>query len=139
MIDAENRRNELSESQYARTLEEQKAQRLASLAANPYSFMEYNAAAGKTPTVQPWMLPLQRGDYGWQTGQPVPSTTVGDKTTYPELTKPSEQLWGRMSPTAQGQYTSYQTAATGAPNADVEWMRRASAPPSGTAPRLYWQ
>ncbi len=36
---------------------------LAGLAAQPHSWLEYSMAAGEQPAIQPWMLPLQSGDY----------------------------------------------------------------------------
>ncbi len=45
--------------------ETDKQQRLAQLAAQPLNWLQYNAEAGTTPAIQPWMLPLQPGQYGF--------------------------------------------------------------------------
>lgn len=62
---------ELSQAQ----LQQEQANYLADLSAHPRSWLEYSAAAGTTPVVQPWMMPLSSQEYpeygGLQAGQPI--------------------------------------------------------------------
>jgi len=125
--------NYLQQTQEAQAAAQKEAQ-LASLRANPASWLEYASLAGETPVVQPWMLPLSPQDYGWtagQTGLPGYSPTGKDMNLM-ELTKPSSQLWSRMAPSARGQYTGYETARTGQTAEDVNWRQWQGAAPSGS-------
>lgn len=75
------RPGELGLQQQYLALEQQQAAQeqqnyLAQMAAQPKSWLEYAAASGQPPVVQPWMLPLMPQQYpelaGLQAGQPVP-------------------------------------------------------------------
>ena len=74
-------------------------------------------------------------------GQPIPNWagTQTNKTFAPTLSQPSEQLWARMTPDARQQYLGYQQWQTGASPEVQLWRMRATAPPSGNAPRMTYQ
>ncbi len=119
----------------------------AQLAANPLTWMEYNAYTGQVPSVQPWMLPLMPQQYGQvQAGTPIPgwqgqaaSSANGQPMTgLPSLTTPSMQYWSRLAPSSQAQYQSYQKTATGATPEDTAFRAWATAPPSGRNAPLSW-
>ena len=60
------------QEQFRLQQEEQQRQYAADLAANPVQWLQHAAYTGQQPVVQPWMLPLQSGDYpSWQSGQPI--------------------------------------------------------------------
>jgi len=68
---------------------------LAQMAAHPPSFMQYHAASGQPPVVQPWMMPLMPQEYagleGLRAGQPVPG--------WPEqFTGTNAQTYGGFQP-----------------------------------------
>lgn len=118
--------------------QEQERQHMAQLAAQPISWLQYAAYTGQQPVVQPWMQPLMPQQYGMEAGQPIPGWTPESGQGMPELTRPSAQLWSRMGPSQQQQYQGYKQARTGASPADVDWRRRAAAPPGGRGSRLSW-
>ncbi len=99
----------------------EKQQRLATLAANPQSWLEYAALAGTPPVIQPWMLPLGYQQYGFQVGQPIPGVSQGNYASLPELMTPSTQYYARMSPSARSQYAGYQKARQGLTPSDTEF------------------
>lgn len=110
----------------------------AQLAANPKSWLEYAAYMGTTPQIQPWMLPLSMGDYGWYAGMNMPSWDPKNMSTLPELLKPSMQYYNRLSPSSQQQYYGYQQARTGGQPEDFAWQQASQAPPSGSNQNLYY-
>ena len=57
-----------------------KQENLANLAANPKSWLQWNSAGGTTPQIQPWMLPMQPGQYGL-TPLSAPRTVTTAPTT----------------------------------------------------------
>jgi len=114
-------------------MEMQQQQYLAQLAANPMSWLEYAAAAGTTPAIQPWMLPLMSQEYSQlQAGQAIPGYggTAG-MTEMPELINPSAQYLSRMGPTAQAQYYGYQHAQQAALPAETEFRQWSASAPGG--------
>ena len=113
--------------------ETQQRNYLAGLAAKPRSWLEYSAAAEETPAIQPWMLPLQSGDYEqqWTAGQAIPGYSAESMESMPELTTPSAQLYSRMGPTAQQQFLGYRQARTGIRPEEQEFRLWGSAPPAG--------
>jgi len=113
-------------------------QEMARLAAQPISWLQYAAYTGQQPVVQPWMQPLMPQEYGIEAGQPIPGWSQGSAQGMPELTRPSAQLWSRMTPSAQQQYQGYGQARTGATPSDIDWRRRASAPPGGSNRAVSW-
>jgi len=105
---------------------------LAGLAAQPRSWLEYSAAAGKTPAVQPWMQPLMPQQYSQlRAGAAIPGYTPTGMTEMPALTTPSRQYQARMGPTAHEQYLGYRQARTGARPEETEWRLWSQAPPAG--------
>ncbi len=61
------------QQQVADQLAAQREQQLATLRAQPESWLEYNLLAGQTPAIQPWMLPLMPQQYqGVQAGGAIP-------------------------------------------------------------------
>jgi len=118
--------------------QEMERQHMAQLASQPISWLQYAAYTGQQPVVQPWMQPLMPQQYGMETGQAIPGWTPQSAQGMPELTRPSAQLWSRMGPSQQQQYQGYRQARTGASPADVDWRRRAAAPPSGSRRSLSW-
>lgn len=115
-------------------LEQQQQNYLARLMAQPRSWLEYAAAAGETPAIQKWMLPLMPQQYsqlgagaaipGWQ------GTEGGG--AMPQLLTPSRQYQARMGPTAMQQYQGYQQTQTGATPEETQWRLWSGAPPGGT-------
>ena len=112
-------------------LEEERRKRIAELAANPRSWLEYASYTGGVPTIQPWMLPLMPQQYGLKAGEPIPGYSPQGMAGMPEMTTPSTQLWARMGPTAQQQLYGYQTARTGQMPEEQTWRLWSQAPPSG--------
>jgi hypothetical protein len=112
-------------------LEADKQQRLATLRANPVSWLEYASLSGQTPTIQPWMLPLQGKDYGFQMGAAMPGWTTGGTNTLPELLTPSAQYLARLSPSQRQQYYGYIGMQTGMSPSDIESKLWAMAPSGG--------
>jgi hypothetical protein len=105
---------------------------LANLAAEPHSWLEYASAAGQTPVIQPWMLPLMPSDYGiYSAGQTMPGWNPENMTGIPQLINPSAQYMARIGPTAQQQYYGYEQAKTGATPEESAWRLWSYAPPSG--------
>uniref|UniRef100_A0A6M3ITT4 Uncharacterized protein n=1 Tax=viral metagenome TaxID=1070528 RepID=A0A6M3ITT4_9ZZZZ len=107
---------------------------LANLQANPASWLEYAGAAGTTPAIQPWMIPLMGQEYaGTVAGAPLPGWEGQsmNMSQLPELTDPSRQYQARMGPTAFQQYAGYQQAATGIPPTELEYRLWSQAPPGG--------
>jgi len=112
----------------------QQQQMLASLRAQPASWLEYASLAGETPAIQPWMLPLMPQEYAsLQAGAPLPGWQAGGESLagLPELTRPSAQYLARMSPSAREQYAGYRQARTGMTPADIGWRQWTAAPPTG--------
>lgn len=110
----------------------EKEQHLAQLAAQPISWLQYEAEAGTQAVGQPWMEELGGAAAGVQTGQPIPGFmgTQGMKGM-PELLRPSAQYGARMGPQAWGQRLGYEQGRTGATPEETEFRHRATAPPSG--------
>lgn len=104
---------------------------LSNLAAQPHSWLEYAAASGQAPVIQPWMLPLMPQDYNISAGQTIPGWNPTNMTGMPQLTNPSAQYSARMGPTAQQQYYGYEQALTGANPEESQWRLWSMAPPSG--------
>lgn len=73
----------------------EKQQRLAQLAAQPMSWLQYAAESGTTPVIQPWMLPLMSEQYSqFGVGQPIPGYqgiegTAGQPAVTPTPTTPT--------------------------------------------------
>jgi hypothetical protein len=114
-------------------LEADKQQRLATLAAQPKSWLEYASLAGQAPAVQPWMLPLMPQDYQQtqSVGNPIAGWTPENMKGMPDLINPSAQYMARMGPTAQQQYYGYQQADQGATPEETQWRLWSQAPPGG--------
>ena len=110
-------------------LQAEKEQRLASLAAQPKSWLEYASLSGQAPVVQPWMQPLMPSDYA--VGSTIPGWSASNMGQMPGLTTPSTQYTARMGPTAQQQYMGYQQARTGATPEETQFRLWSMAPPSG--------
>jgi len=133
-----NRQMQWYQQQAQMEQQEQERQYMSQLAAQPISWLQYAAYTGEQPVVQEWMKPLMPQQYESQVGQPISGWSKESATGMPELTRPSAQLWSRMAPTAQEQYRGYGQARTGATPADIDWRRRASAPPGGGNRSLSW-
>lgn len=117
--------------QWGQQLAQQQKDYLANLAAEPHSWLEYAAAAGQPPVIQPWMLPLMPQDYGFSAGQQIPGWSAENMTGMPSLINPSAQYMARMGPTAQQQYYGYEQGLTGARPEESAWRLWNMAPPSG--------
>ena len=118
----------------AAQLEADRQQRLAQLAAQPMSWLQYAAESGQQPAIQPWMLPLMPQQYSQlQAGGAIPGYqgTAG-MTQMPELLRPSAQLQARWGPTAQQQYYGYQQAQQASMPQETQFRRWSEAPPSGS-------
>jgi hypothetical protein len=115
-------------------LDADKQQRLATLATQPKSWLEYASLANQAPVVQPWMLPLMPQDY--QKTQPVGSAISGwtpeNMKGMPDLVNPSAQYLARMGPTAQEQYYAYQQADQGLTPEEQQFRLWSQGPPSGS-------
>lgn len=112
----------------------QQQQMLASLRAQPASWLEYAMLAGEAPVIQPWMLPLMPQQYaGLEAGAPLPGWPEEGESLagLPELTRPSAQYLARMSPSAREQYAGYRQARTGMAPSDIGWRQWSQAPPTG--------
>ncbi len=106
---------------------------LANLAAEPHSWLEYAAAAGQAPVIQPWMLPIESQQYSnLQAGQPIPGWTATNMQSMPQLINPSAQYLARMGPTARAQYEGYQQANLGQTPEETQWRLWNMAPPGGS-------
>ncbi len=116
-------------------LQQEQQQRLATLAANPKSWLEYAATANQPPVIQPWMLPMMSKDYSGagmpQAGDVIPGWTATNMTGMPDLGNPSAQYWARMGPTAQQQYFGYQQADQAMTPEESQFRLWNTAPPSG--------
>lgn len=66
------------QNRFGQEQEQLKQQRLAQLGANPISWLQFAAESGQPPVVQPWMLPLSPGQYGWQGGGQQGGQFIGD-------------------------------------------------------------
>lgn len=125
-------------------LEAEKQQRLATLRANPASWLEYASLSGEMPAIQPWMLPLMPQQYAGSTaGQSLPGYQAGAETMagLPGMVTPSAQYMSRLAPSARQQYYGYERARTGATPEDIAWRLWSQAPPSGMyggLKRLRW-
>lgn len=127
------------QKQFGLQQEAEKQQRLAQLAAQPTSWLQYAAEAGKEPAIQPWMLPLMPQQYSQlQAGGAIPGWTgtmsaeAGQPmTSLPQLTRPSRQYQARMGPAALQQYSGYRQARTGMVPEESEFRLWSQAPPSG--------
>ena len=117
--------------------QQEKAYR-AQLSAQPRSWLEYASYTGQEPVTQPWMLPLQAGQYGSQAGQPIPGWTAGTGRGMSALLNPSAQYWSRMGPTGQQQYLGYEQARTGAIPEETAFRLASSTPPGGRNVGLSW-
>ncbi len=118
----------------------EKEQRLAELAANPASWLEYASLSGQPAKVQPWMLPLGYQQYGYQIGQEIPSTAGATSMAgLPELTTPSTQYLARMSPSQRQQYYGYQKAKKGLTPSDTEYYLWSQVPRGGGIRGLSYQ
>jgi hypothetical protein len=126
------------EAYYKWQQEEAQKQYESELASNPMSWLQYATYTGKTPVVQPWMMPLSAPDYGWQVGEQIPGWSAKDMTGMNELYRPSAQLWSRMGPTAQAQYYGYQQANLGSSPAETEFRRKSTSAPGGSFTPLRW-
>ena len=127
---------EAAKQQYLAELEAEKQQRLATLAAQPKSWLEYAALSGQAPVVQPWMLPLMRGDYGiTSAGSPIPNWSATDMTHMPDLIPPSAQYMARIGPTARDQLYGYEQAVHGATPDESQWRQWSMSPPGGNSYR----
>ncbi len=124
-------RDQLAAEQAWRTqqIEADKQQRLATLAAQPKSWLEYAALAKQPPVVQPWMLPLMPQDYmKVDVGQPIPGWTTENMKGMPDLINPSAQFMARLSPDQRAQYYGYQQADTGQTPEAMEWQLWSQSP-----------
>ncbi len=71
---------------------QEKQSQLASLLANPMSWIQYNALAETNPAVQPWMQPLMSQQYsGLQAGQAIPGWKE------PAIPRMNKSEWGAQS------------------------------------------
>ncbi len=118
----------------------EKEARLATLRANPASWLEYASLSGQTPTIQPWMLPLMPQQYSqFQAGQQLPGYQANETTmNLPELTRPSTQYLARSTPSAVQQYYGYEKARTGATPEDTQRRIRSGSAPGGYFSGLRW-
>ncbi len=123
--------------QQTQQLEADKQARLAQLAANPASWLEYAATSGQPPTVQPWMLPLGYEDYGFNIGAPLPGAEGGSYSGLPSLKTPSAQYMARLSPSARAQYYAYLQARSGQTPSDVQSYLWSMSPSGGTRQLSY--
>ena len=125
---------EWQQQQFQQQLGFQEQARLAALAAQPQSWMQYHALEGTQPQVQPWMLPLMSQQYPeLQAGMGIPGWATGQEggqpmTGLPELLNPSAQYLSRMGPQNLAQYSGYQQARTGAIPEQTNWMQQQLAP-----------
>ncbi len=146
-LDLQRARDEWTRNYQQQQLDAQKKAQLASMAANPVSWLEYSIAAGKTPVVQPSMLPLYPQDYVGVGGTPITAgqnlpgwdINAPEMSQLPALTNPSIQYWARMGPTAQDYYRGYEKMRTGTLPEETSYRIKASAPPSGWNQPLQWQ
>ncbi len=91
-------------------LDLRKQEHLADLAAHPVNWLQYNSAAGTQAQIQPWMLPLQPGQYGFGGGiQPVAQPTPNDRVT----------PIGRITPGYRG---NMNTPRPEVPNPNAAWQ-----------------
>lgn len=120
------------QAQYQAQLEAEKQQRLAQLAAQPKSWLEYASLNNQVPVIQPWMMPLMPQEYGINSvGTQIPGYNAQNMGGMPQLITPSAQLMARMGPTAQQQYYGYQQAQQGATPEESQYRLWSMAPPSG--------
>lgn len=115
-------------------LEAEKQQRLATLAAQPKSWLEYASLANQAPVVQPWMLPLMPQDYmqSQPVGSPISGWTPENMKGMPDLINPSAQMRARMGPTALQQYYGYQQADQGMTPEESQFRLWSQGPPGGS-------
>ncbi len=116
-------------------LQQEQQQRLATLAANPKSWLEYAATANQQPVIQPWMLPLMPQEYAGANlpaaGATIPGWNAQNMQGMPNLINPSAQYWARMGPTAQQQYYGYQQADQAMTPEESQFRMWNMAPPRG--------
>jgi hypothetical protein len=118
------------QQQWNQQLAQEQKNYLANLAAEPRSWLEYAAAAGQPPGIQPWMMPLMPQDYGiTTTGEAIPGWTATSGQGMPTLTSPSAQYQARMGPTAEQQYLGYEQARTGSRPEETQFRLWSMAPP----------
>lgn len=127
-----------NQQQSAAQQAEQERQYKSQLAANPMSWLQYASYTGQNPVVQPWMMPLSQGQYGWQTGQQIPGFSPSGGSEMPELLRPSAQLMARMGPTAGAQYKGYQQYTQGATPEETEFRLASTSAPGGRYTPLRW-
>jgi hypothetical protein len=121
------------QQQAAAQLAAEKEQRLATLAAQPKSWLEYASLAGQNPVVQPWMKPLMPQEYGnLNVGAAIPGYQSTNMTGMPDLINPSAQYMARMGPTAQQQYYGYIQADKGSSPEETQWRLWSQGPPGGS-------
>jgi hypothetical protein len=116
-------------------LQQEQQNRLATLAANPKSWLEYAATANQQPVIQPWMLPLMPQEYAGANlpaaGAIIPGWNAQNMQGMPDLITPSAQYWARMGPTAQQQYYGYQQADQAMIPEESQFRMWNMAPPRG--------
>ncbi len=142
------------------SLDFQKEESLARLAAQPISWLQYSALSGQPPVVQPWMEVLQRPGQNLVAGQPIPGIQnrgpvplplgmtqvgggqIGGRLQFeeglsfenlPNLMRPSAQGFAGMGPIAQQQFLGFQQARTGIPPEEALFRQRQGGPPGGGA------
>ena len=122
---------EWSQEQFRLQQEAEKKSRLAALAAQPASWLQYAAEANQAPVMQPWMQPLMPSDYeGLKVGEEIPGWSATNMSEMPGLTTPSAQLQARMGPTALRQLYAYKQARTGQTPEESQFRLWSGAPPS---------
>lgn len=121
------------EAESLRNYELQRQAQLASLRAQPASWLEYASLAKQAPAVQPWMLPLAGSwNTGAQAGGSLPNWALeGPLTGLQPLITPSAQYWQQISPQSRQQYQGYEQARTGATPETSQWRIWQMAPPRG--------
>jgi hypothetical protein len=128
----ERERIAMQQAQWQAEVEQRKQERLATLAAQPASWLEYAALSGQQPVIQPWMLPLMRSDYGIESaGVPIPGYNSTDMSGMPDLIPPSAQYLARVGPTAQQQFYGYEAAVHKSNPDETKWRQWSMAPPGG--------
>lgn len=120
-----------AQQQQQASLDAEKAQRLATLSANPQSWLEAASLSGNAPVIQPWMVPLMPQDYGLSSGAAIPNWSATDMSNMPDITTPSAQYMARIAPSSQEQLYGYEKAKTGASPADTQWRIWSRAPTGG--------
>jgi len=117
------------QARYQAGIEAEKQQRLATLSAQPKSWLEYAALSNQAPVVQPWMMGLNQGRQ--QVGEQIQGWNSTNMTGMQDLIDPSTQYLARMGPTAKQQYYGYQQANLAQTPEETEWRLWSQGPPSG--------